>query len=153
MLNIPCVKANEKWKISIYGKCPTLYSNLATEIIKVILYHQKISNPTIIELNFCTETEITKLNEELLGKSGPTDTISIPQFIKADEEMIFGTIFLCLPVIKKEALQEIPHFAHIVVHSVLHVLGYDHEEEEMRKSMEMKEVNILAKLGVKSPYL
>lgn len=158
MLNISYSPINENWKIICNGKVSKVYKTLAIEITKRVLIHQKFKSNIIVEITFKNESEIEKLNEKLLNKTGATDTISTSELITIeDQELILGSVILCLSVIKQRAQEsnknELYHFAHIVVHSILHILEYTHEEEEKRKSMEMKECNILAKLGVPSPYL
>lgn len=68
----------------------------------------------------------------------------------------YGDIVLCLPVMAREAQEqgkpEAHHAAHLVVHGVLHALGYDHEEAEEAQHMESLETQILARMGIPDPY-
>ena len=67
-----------------------------------------------------------------------------------------GDIVICAPVIAREAQQQgkpsQAHWAHMVVHGVLHLLGYDHQSEEQAAHMEAQEVTILKQLGFNNPY-
>ena len=70
---------------------------------------------------------------------------------------MLGDIAICLPVAKREAHEQSKpfeqHFAHMVVHGCLHLLGYDHVNENDANEMEAKEIGILSDLGYPNPYL
>ena len=72
------------------------------------------------------------------------------------DDVLLGDIFISLDTVKKEADAEgisvAEHTAHMVVHGILHLLGYDHIEDKDAEKMENKETNILKKLGYKNPY-
>ena len=167
MITIPILpKQAKQWRVRQYGKASKMKKNLIDIIIKTVLSTEKIKNQEIIiEVDLKNSHEISELNQELLGKTGPTDTISIPidTIQKQNPEhletkpILLGTIILCLEEIKKDAhhlnKEETMHLAHIVTHSTLHILGYTHDEEEDKKKMEAKEVIVLSKLGISSPYL
>jgi len=65
-------------------------------------------------------------------------------------------LVICAPVLEKEALEQdkllVHHWAHIIVHGVLHLLGYDHIDEAQAELMENKEIAILNKLHINNPY-
>ena len=103
-------------------------------------------------------TEGLQLNETFLGKKYPTNVLSF----RADIEIpggptILGDIAICLPVVKKEAHEQSKpleqHFAHMVVHGCLHLMGYDHANDDDANEMEAKEIGILSDLGYPNPYL
>jgi probable rRNA maturation factor len=103
--------------------------------------------------------EITELNVRYRYKQGATNVLSFPfdMPVEASDEIpMLGDIVICADIVKLEAAAqgkpEEAHWAHMVVHGTLHLLGYDHEREEDAIIMESLEINILAKLGFKNPY-
>ncbi len=81
---------------------------------------------------------------------------SPPQATPSADTLPLGDLVICAPVISREAREQRKsfdaHWAHIVVHGVLHLLGYDHETEEQAQTMEDRERKILAGLGFRDPY-
>lgn len=106
--------------------------------------------------------ESHELNLQYREKDKPTNVLSFPSDIP--EEMLnlldaepLGDLVICIPVVLQEATeqQKTPnqHFTHLLVHGVLHLLGYDHETNETEaEEMEALEIAILKKLGVANPY-
>ena len=102
--------------------------------------------------------ESQKLNKTFRDKDYPTNVLSFPADIQLPEgPTILGDIAICLPVVKREADEQSKrfdqHFAHMVVHGCLHLMGYDHEDEDDADQMEAKEIGILENLGYPNPYL
>jgi len=102
--------------------------------------------------------ESQKLNKTFRGKDYPTNVLSFPADIQLPEgPTILGDIAICLPVVKREADEQSKrfdqHFAHMVVHGCLHLMGYTHEDEDDADQMEAKEIGILENLGYPNPYL
>ncbi|MHB9102375.1 MAG: rRNA maturation RNase YbeY, partial [Sulfuricella sp.] len=111
-----------------------------------------------IALRIVDEEEGRALNRDYRGKDYATNVLT---FIYNDEfpgaELsLAGDIVLCAPVVAREALQqEKPveaHYAHLTVHGVLHLQGYDHESDEQARQMEAMETKIVTKLGYADPY-
>ena len=103
------------------------------------------------------EAEMTQLNQIYRHKTGPTNVLSFPaQLPEGVQVPLLGDIVICAPVVKREAEQqnklELQHWAHMVVHGVLHLMGYDHYTDEEAETMETLEVEILAQLNVPNPY-
>ena len=101
--------------------------------------------------------ESQELNKTFRGQDNPTNVLSFPADIQLPEgPKILGDIAICLPVIKQEAGEQSKrfdqHFAHMVVHGCLHLMGYDHEDEHDAYQMEAKEIGILENLGYPNPY-
>ena len=107
-----------------------------------------------ITLRFVDADEGCALNRDYRGKDTPTNVLS---FVYDDGPRIQGDLVLCAPVIAREAEEQgkplTAHYAHLVVHGVLHLRGYDHERGEVdARQMEDKERTILASLGFDDPY-
>ena len=103
------------------------------------------------------EAEITALNHQYRGKDGPTNVLSVPyEGIPGVEPGLLGDIVICAPVVVSEAVAQHKsldaHWAHIVVHGVLHLLGYDHQHDDHAHQMEAREAELLAGLGYANPY-
>ena len=102
--------------------------------------------------------ESHRLNEGFRGKPKPTNVLSFPA--SAEEcrfEGALGDLVVCAPVVAREAREQgkplSAHWAHMVVHGTLHLLGYDHEQPRAAGKMEKLEVEILQRLGFDDPYL
>jgi probable rRNA maturation factor len=110
-------------------------------------------------------TQMRTLNREWRGKDKATNVLSYPQFdpkdlkkaLKNKSGIYLGDIALCLPYIHREAKElKKPvnhHLTHLVVHGVLHLLGYDHVDPRQAHRMEKLEKAILHTLGLPDPYL
>lgn len=102
--------------------------------------------------------ESNALNLEYREKDKPTNVLSFPMELPEGIDVaILGDIVVCADVVASEAQQQNKaindHWAHMVVHGMLHLQGYDHIEDAEAEEMESLEVEILAKLGVQNPYL
>jgi len=101
--------------------------------------------------------EIQELNRNYRHKDKPTNVLSFP-FEKIDgiELPLLGDIVICAAVVAREAQQQhkplLNHWAHMVVHGVLHLLGYDHIDEVEAEEMETLEIKVLQGLGINNPY-
>jgi probable rRNA maturation factor len=107
-----------------------------------------------ITVRFVDEAEGLALNSAYRGKDYPTNVLSFPY---ESEPRVWGDLVLCVPVVQSEAAaQNKPleaHFAHLIVHGMLHLQGYDHEQnEEEARTMESRERELLATLGYPDPY-
>lgn len=119
----------------------------------------KKKKPTEITVRIVGVKEMTELNSTYRHKQGPTNVLAfpfeMPDGIKCDET-ILGDIVICSAVVNREAKEQEKspraHWAHMVVHGTLHLLGYDHVEENDAVLMEKKEILILKKLGFPNPY-
>ncbi|MDP1663970.1 MAG: rRNA maturation RNase YbeY [Methylobacter sp.] len=112
---------------------------------------------TEIVVRIVDEQESAELNEQYRHKSGPTNILSFPVDLPEGIELdLLGDLVICAPVVEKEALEQdkllAHHWAHIIVHGVLHLLGYDHIDDDEAELMENKEIAILNKLHINNPY-
>ena len=102
--------------------------------------------------------ESRRLNHQYRGKDKPTNVLSFPATVPAGVmPQPLGDLVICPMVLKREAKQqgksERAHWAHLVVHGTLHLVGYDHEQDRDAQRMERREIAVLRKLGFPNPYL
>ncbi|MCG6873031.1 MAG: rRNA maturation RNase YbeY [Gammaproteobacteria bacterium] len=112
---------------------------------------------TELTVRVVDEPEAADLNHRYRHKDGPTNVLSFPfEDPPGVPTSILGDLVLCAPVLEREAQEQtIPveaHWAHLVVHGVLHLLGYDHEAETDALRMQARESELLGKLGYADPY-
>lgn len=114
-----------------------------------------------LTIRFVNESESAALNKQYRNKNGATNILSFPFEVPAEldgevELNLLGDLIICSDVVKKEAEQqnksEMAHWAHMLVHGTLHLLGYDHLTDADADVMETKEIKILSKLGYSDPY-
>ena len=112
-----------------------------------------------INLRLVNSAEIQALNQQFRHKDKPTNVLSFP-FEPFDnievEQLIIGDIALCPAIILQEAKEQnktsLAHWAHMCIHSVLHLLGYDHIQDTEAHEMEQLEITLLQQLGYENPY-
>ena len=109
---------------------------------------------TEVTIRIVDEAEGRELNKAYRGKDYATNVLTFPL---TEEPHLMGDIIICAPVAVAEALaQNKPleaHYAHLTVHGMLHLHGYDHEIEAQAELMESLETAIVTKLGYANPYL
>ena len=109
---------------------------------------------TEVAIRLVDEDEGRALNSTYRGKDYATNVLTFPL---TETPHLMGDIVVCAPVVVAEAAAQNKsleaHFAHLTVHSVLHLHGYDHETEAQAELMESLEITILQKLGYANPYL
>lgn len=110
-----------------------------------------------LALRIVDEREGLALNRHYRGKDYPTNVLSFPADLPEGVALpILGDIVMCAPVVAREAREQgkalNAHYAHLTVHGVLHLLGFDHEDEREAEAMELLEREILAGLGIDDPY-
>ena len=106
-----------------------------------------------VTLRIVGKTEGHQLNLDYRGKDYATNVLT---FIYPGQPTLSGDIVLCAPVVRQEAKARhgalVAHYAHLVVHGMLHLQGYDHEHDRQATAMEKLETEILARLGYPDPY-
>ncbi len=115
--------------------------------------------PSEISVVLSDDEHIRELNKHHRGMDKPTNVLSFPAArIKTPSGLprFLGDVVLALETVEREAADETKpienHLSHLVVHGVLHLLGYDHEDDEEAETMETRERQILAGLGIPDPY-
>ena len=104
------------------------------------------------------ESESHDLNLTYRGKDRPTNVLSFPFECPDEVELpLLGDLVICRQVVEREAAEQekplMAHWAHMVVHGCLHLLGYDHIEDDEAEEMESLETQIMQGLGFDDPYL
>jgi len=110
-----------------------------------------------VGIRVVSEAESAALNTRYRGRRRATNVLSFnfepPKGVKSD---FIGDLVICAPVVRREArAQRIPieaHWAHMVVHGIMHLRGYDHQRIDEATVMERKEARVLKRLGFDDPY-
>lgn len=110
-----------------------------------------------VTLRLVDESESRALNHQYRGKDRPTNVLSFPFEAPAGITVpLAGDLVICAPVVAREAIEQNKtseaHWAHMVIHGLLHLQGYDHMEDHEAEVMEALEIRLLADLGYGNPY-
>lgn len=109
-----------------------------------------------LTIRIVDEAESQELNRRYRGKDRPTNVLSFPYDGELLDVPVLGDLVICAPVVQREAAEQHKdlraHWAHMVVHGCLHLLGYDHEQDGEAEAMEARERELLAELGFPDPY-
>ena len=110
-----------------------------------------------ITIKIVTENEMRAFNKLYKGEDKVSDTLAFPfEKLILDNTIILGDIAMCAKKINNDSVDykknKIDRWAHLTIHSVLHILGYTHDNEINQKKMEEKEINILKKFNIFNPY-
>jgi len=141
-------------------KIPTGIRLLIRKCCHAVLQTEKLSGSYEVSVSFVDEEQIQKLNSEFRAKDVPTDVLSFPSGkdgnFDVDKETgatLLGDIAICIPAVYRQA-EQYGHsirreFAYLTVHSMLHLLGYDHEDSGLAHvRMREKEEDVLLLLGL-----
>ena len=114
-------------------------------------------NEVNIEVSFCKSEEMQKINKQFRQKDKTTNVLSFPdKDLTKISNTCIGEILVCNDVLEKESAEQnksvFDHFVHLVIHSMLHMVGYGHDEANDAILMENKEVKFLSQIGISDPY-
>jgi probable rRNA maturation factor len=126
--------------------------------------------PCEVSFLWTTDQLMAGYNQQFRGKTGPTNVLSFPSYTRQDLErqaqssassllspLPLGDVVVALETVHKQAQDaQIPvwhHLVHLVIHGVLHLVGYDHEQDEEADEMERLETRLLARWGIDDPYV
>lgn len=117
----------------------------------------KIIQPTEITIRIVDAEESQSLNNYYRGKNQPTNILSFPFAVPPGVDTnLLGDLVICAPIVKQEAKEQNitlkAHYAHLTIHGVLHLLGFDHETAKSAKEMETLEIRYMEELGFTNPY-
>lgn len=132
-----------------------ILSNISNDIEEFIAYFsvEKID----VEVSFCTAEQITDLNYQFRKKDSETNVLSFPaESSMGIQNACCGEVIICFEVLNNEAKESSKnitnHFKHLLIHSLLHLLGYEHDKENDAILMESEEIKFLSKIGISDPY-
>ncbi|MGM0905809.1 MAG: rRNA maturation RNase YbeY [Pseudomonadota bacterium] len=120
-------------------------------------YLKQDSKAVELTIRIVAEQEAQELNNEFRGKDYATNVLSFPFNSPVELPVtLLGDLVICQSVVEKEAQDQrksaIAHWTHMVIHGTLHLLGYDHIDDNEAEEMEQIERNILASLNISDPY-
>ena len=161
---IEIAQDNTEW--DLYSEInPKLFKQILKETIK---NYKNLSEVKNLELSILltNNSRIKKLNQEFRNKNSATNVLSFPdvdidfrqilEFEPNLDYMYLGDIAFGYEVIALEAKNKLisfqDHFKHLVIHAILHLIGYDHIKDKDAQAMESLEIQILEGIGIKSPY-
>jgi len=119
---------------------------------------EKFQPQAEVTVRIVDEEESHQLNHEYRGKDKPTNVLSFPFEAPPGIEIdLLGDLIICRQVVEREAKEQgkplMAHWAHMVVHGSLHLLGYDHIEDDEAEEMESLETEIMQSMGFEDPYI
>jgi probable rRNA maturation factor len=125
--------------------------------VEAALRGAKRRKATELSIRIVDAKEGRTLNRDYRGKDYATNVLSFPVELPPGVKLpLIGDLVICAPVVTREATEQGKHarhhWAHMTVHGVLHLLGYDHIEDHEAEEMEALETRILAGLGIDDPY-
>jgi probable rRNA maturation factor len=111
-----------------------------------------------LTIRLVNSEESQQLNNQYRRKDKPTNVLSFPFEVPDGIELnLLGDLIICIEVMKQEAQEQhkvlFEHWAHLVIHGCLHLVGFDHISDSEALEMESIEITILKQLGIKNPYL
>jgi len=118
---------------------------------------QQVTEDCELSIRLVDQAESAELNGTYRGKYYATNVLSFPFEAPVEiEPILLGDLVVCVPIVLKEAIQQNKlvehHWAHMIVHGCLHLLGYDHIDDDEAQEMESLETTLLKSLAISDPY-
>ncbi len=139
---------DERWEQLV----PSWQEDSTHAFEKAVIFLGKDLGHQEVSLVLMNDEEIQILNRTFRHHDTPTNVLSF----SSDEKEELGDIILAFETVKREAdeagISPLHHMLHLIIHGFLHLLGYDHEEEEAAQKMEILEIQILETLSIANPY-
>lgn len=169
MINIDVVIKSKKWQDekNIENFIDKTCKNLIplTDLKKILTKDFELELSVLL----VSDAQIKKINSQFRQKNKPTNVLSFPaldenlirnigikKVVGSNTYLLLGDIIIAQEKVKKESLAQKKkfrdHLTHLILHSILHLIGYDHEDEKMANTMEALEVKILKRIGIANPY-
>lgn len=163
-IDLGLIIEHKPWKMEPFAKKKVI-SKIISTTLKAIPAFQNIKDLEIAVL-LTNDEKMQQLNGEFRDKNKPTNVLSFPdveikprdllEFLSEKEYIYIGDIAIGYDIVKLEAIEANismhDHFVHLLVHGILHLIGYDHMNDKDEKEMMDLEIQILQKLGIGSPY-
>jgi probable rRNA maturation factor len=147
------------------GSIENLADWVTRSVVRSVEVSNRVHGNSEVSVVLSDDRELQILNKEYRGKDGPTNVLSFPgddldtsedSFTSMGRPLILGDVVIAFETIRREAKDQgkaLPdHLAHMLVHGVLHLCGFDHEQSEDAKTMESMEREILSEFGIADPY-
>lgn len=170
MINIDIIVKSKKWqKEAAIEKFVAEICNkiiLLTEIKKILTKNFELE----LSVSLISDSQIKKINSQFRQKNKATNVLSFPaldekilreiglkKLIGSSKYLFLGDILIAYETVLQESVAQKKnlkdHLTHLILHSILHLIGFDHENEKDAEEMEALEVKILRKLNIKNPYI
>lgn len=165
MVVVDYIVTNKRWNNFLNNFAIEKYiSKIFTIIMETINYKINRKKTIEISITFTNDNKIRKINKQFRNCDKATNVLSFPLYekefinvIKNEDFVELGDIILSFDTISRESKEQQKmfenHLTHLIVHSILHLLGYDHINSEEAKEMENIEIVVLDKLDIKNPYV
>jgi probable rRNA maturation factor len=118
--------------------------------------HAALEQDADVTLRIVAEAEGRRLNRDYRGRDYATNVLTFAYDGSVPGPVLSGDVVLCAPVLMREARAQgkdlLAHCAHLTIHGVLHLQGYDHEQARPASIMEAREIEILTRFGFENPY-
>lgn len=164
-INHDILVEDDRWHESLPDHASLIAMSLDHIIRNIDLFSGAGASKAEIEtgITLTNDSRIQTLNRDYRGKDKPTNVLSFPQIdwteenaVKNEPLIMLGDIIVALETIEREAAEQDKrlqdHFIHMLIHSFLHLCGYDHENALDAQEMESLEIQILSEMGIKNPY-
>jgi probable rRNA maturation factor len=157
----------DAYVIEVSAPCPgwvrdcAAAETLAAEAARLALLRGEAPSAAVVDITLTDDDEQRALNRTWRGKDGSTNVLAFPASdpdvqVPLGAPLLLGDVVLAFETVRHEAAEQdktlADHLRHLVIHGVLHLLGYDHENAAEAVIMEAREIAILRELGVSNPY-